>query len=180
MHVLDRTRSVLRPGFFQAAVDLELELVQEFPPEISRLFHESQHRFVGSSRTPELLNYFLRPPTGAVSGWLCRIKGRLAGFALTSVRERDGLRVGKLLDCYMVDADALVWKSAIRALTNKLAEAKCHVAQAMASAPWFQRALRASGYFPRGRGAFFLRDPRNLVPSDLPFHFTLLDGDQFF
>ncbi len=178
LFAVDLSRSVLPRRLRNAAVDLQLEPVQKFPEEISGLLGWSQHQFVSTSRAPELLNYFLRPPGGGVGGWLCKREGRLAGFALTSVGERDGVRIGKILDCFLAEADAAAWESAIQALTGKLADAGCDVAQTLGSTPWLQRALRANGYFPRGCGTFFLRDMQNLVPLNLPFHLTLLDGDQ--
>jgi hypothetical protein len=178
MYGLDMFRSVFRPDLLTVASELNLEPVQAFSEEISQLFGRAQQQFVCTSRSPELLNYLLRFPGGNVRGWVCKSAGRLVGFALTSVGERDGIRMGKILDCWLAESDAAVWKSAIQALTQKLREAGCDVAHTMGSAPWFLRALRASGYFRRGRGTFFLRDLRNSVPLNLPFHLTLIEADQ--
>lgn len=174
---IDLSRSVFRP---RTDRDFKLEPVHEFTDEVSDLFRQSRQHFVCTSRTLELLNYFLRAPGGRVSGWLCRAEKRLVGFALTSMGERDGIRVGKIVDCFLAETEGNVWRSAVQALASMLGGAGCDVVQTMASAPWFQQALAASGFFPRGRGTFFLRDLGNAVPLTQPFHLTLLDGDQAF
>ena len=174
---IDLSRSMFRS---QAHRNFKLEPVHQFTDEISDLFRKSRQHFVCTSRTPELLNYFLHAPGGKVNGWLCRDEKRLVGFALTSIGERDGIRVGKIVDCFLAETERNVWQSAIQVLAITLGGAGCDVVQTMASVPWFQQALAASGFFPRGRGTFFLRDPGNAVPLTQPFHLTLLDGDQAF
>src|SRR5665213_3149975 len=140
---VDMGRSIFHPGLAAAKIDLELEPVQEFTGEIAAVLRASRERFVCTSRAPELLNYLLRLPGGRVGGWRCKIAGRLAGFALTSAGERGGFRAGKIVDCFMADADATTWQSAIRALTGRRVGAACDVAHATAPAPRCQRALRA-------------------------------------
>ena len=103
--------------------------------------------------------------------------GKNIGFAITHIIERDNLVQGKIADCFLAEPDQPLWSEAIMLLTEYLRQAGCDLARTACNAPQFQHALRANGFFPRGRATFFLRDTRKALPKDKPFHLTLLEGD---
>jgi len=177
MFAVDMMRSVCHPRLGKDSPIVNLQSVPRFSNEISEVFRACRDQFICTARSPELLNYFLRSPGGKVTGWLLSRDGRLTGFALTCIVERDGIRVGSIMDCFLIETDVALWSSSIQTLTRQLMMAGCDVARAMCSAPWMRRALKTNGYFRRGGGTFLLRDPRKLVPTDRTFHLTLIEGD---
>ncbi len=176
MFAIDMGRSVLRRRK-RSRLPVELRRVERFGNEISDLFYSCPGHFICTSRSPELLNYYLSNPSGIFTGWLIERQGRLLGFALTSILNRGAIRMGNVVDVFLAENDAALWQSAVERLSGELKAAGSDVARAMCSARWMQCAMRDNGYFQRGRGTFFLRDPKKLVPLDQPFHLTLIDGD---
>jgi hypothetical protein len=180
MFALDMARQQIHPGVIKQSGRLTLRGVKNFPEEIKSPFQSGSSNLICTSRDPALLNYLLKAPGGRFSGWLIHSHNACAGFALTSITHRDGLRMGNIVDCFLRGHDPAEWRATMRLLTEQLQQDGCDVARAICSAPWMQAALRETGYFPRGRGGFFLRDPQKLISRDRSFHITLLDGDLAF
>jgi len=187
MFGLDMARSVLGQFGRPNTSNLTLRPVKEFTAEVETLFHSRTQDVICSSRSAGLLNYLLRHPGEKFEGWMLECAGKNIGFVLTNIIERDGLRQGKIADCFLVTdgfsrgpeiaVSSVLWCEAIHLLTEHLHRADCDLIRTACNAPLFQHALRANGFFPRGRASFFLRDTRNLLPKDKPFHLTLLEGD---
>ena len=177
MFGLDMTRSILGRLGSPNTSNLTLRPVKEFTAEVETLFHSRPQNAIYSSRSAALLNYFLRHPGNFFEGWMLECDGKNIGFALTHIIERNGLVQGKIADCFLASDDQMLWNKAIRQLAAHLQLLNCDLARSAGNAPQFQTALRANGFFPRGRATFFLRDTRNLIPKDKPFHLTLLEGD---
>lgn len=177
MFGLDMMRSIAGRLGKSSSSSLQLRPVKEFTAEVETLFHARPQNAICSSRSATLLNYLLHHPGKKFEGWMLERDGKNIGFALTNIIGRDGLLQGKIADCFLAEADQPSWNEAIILLTGHLRQAGCDLARTACNAPQFQRAIRANGFFPRGRATFFLRDTRNLLPKDKPFHLTLLEGD---
>jgi hypothetical protein len=86
-------------------------------------------------------------------------------------------RTGKIVDCLLDDIDVDHWHAAMLTLTNELARQGADLVQAYASTPWTVEALRRSGYKTRFAVKFHIRDRQALIPREVIFHLTPLEGD---
>lgn len=130
-----------------------------------------------TTRQPALLNHYLRFPKKSISGWLLEDSGQVRGFGLLSVFEKAQVRIGRIVDCFLATEEAAIWRDALGCLEQELAHGGVDVISCYGSTPWLAGALRANGFFPRGRTAFYLRDPEGLVPADATWHLTHLEAD---
>ena len=87
------------------------------------------------------------------------------------------IRIGKIVDCLVDSTDVDLWHAAINDLTHELARQDADLVQAFASTPWITEGLRRSGFVSRFELEFHLRDRQDLIPRDIPFHFTPLEAD---
>ena len=154
---------------------LTLERVATFDSEIDEIVAKAQSHVILTERNPARLNAFLRFPRQDFSGWHLRDEtGRLRGFALLNLVPHDEgrTRTGKIVDCLLDGADAMLWQAAILALTRELRHERADIAQCYASTPWITTALASCGYVSRYGAKFHIRDPdgassaRGDVPSD--------------
>lgn len=161
-------------------VPLDLAPVASFGAEVSDVASRAASHAVLTERTPERLNYFLRFPRQAMSGFVFRDPtGRTRGFAVLNRLPRTGSKIvaGKVVDCLLDAPDPELWHAAFLALSRELARQGADVAEAYSATPWTTEGLRRAGYIHRHPLDFHLRDPRRLIPRDLPFHFTPIEGD---
>ena len=129
-------------------------------------------------RTAQLLNYYLRYPAGAMSGWLVQEGSRAIGLAQLNVVEAGDHRRGRIVECYLASPDDDLWHAAVRALKHELKDQGADVASCYASTTWLDQACRRAGFLPMSeRQQFFLRDEGGELPRDLPYHFTFLEAD---
>lgn len=170
--VLNRRHHVRRP--------VRLEQVQEFGGEIVPILDQYRARAVFTNRRSELLNHLLRYPRGGISGWLLFSEGRLCGFALLSIVKQGDVRLGKLVDCVLVEAESNFWHASVDALTSELRRQGAEIAEGFASTPWMASALRRSGYYPAHELEFRLRDKHQHIKPDAVFHLTPLEADYAF
>ncbi len=157
-----------------------LRRVSTFGPEIVPIVESAGEHAILTSRDPARLNAFLDFPRQSMSGWhLMNEEGRLRGLAVLNVIPKDGgrTRTGKVVDCLLDDVDVDLWHAAFFALTGELKRQGADLAQAYASTPWAVEALRRSGYASRYSVKFHIRDRQGLIPRDVPFHLTPLEGD---
>jgi hypothetical protein len=157
-----------------------LRQVPAFGQEIGPIVSEAGTNVILTQRSTARLNAFLRFPRQVVSGWhLLDVSGRLRGFAVLNLVPRDQGRThtGKVVDCLLDDMDITLWHAAIRTLTRELARQGADIAQAYGSTPWTAEALRRSGYTSQFAVKFHIRDRQGLIPRDVPFHLTPLEGD---
>jgi hypothetical protein len=176
----DLVRSLARPPR-TAGTPLECRRVVSFGdwwlPEI---LGEARKHAVLTDRGAARLNHFLRFPRQAISGWeLLDGGGRTCGFGLLNVvpQHQGRIRIGKIVDCLLRSTDVDLWHAAVGALTHELDGQGADVVQALASTPWMTEGLRRSGFCSRFDLEFNLRDRQDLVPRDVPFHFTLIEAD---
>jgi hypothetical protein len=157
-----------------------LERVSAFGPEIIPIVTKAKAHAILTQRDPTRLNAILRFPRQEMTGWhLLDDTGRLRGLAVLNVIPQDQgrTRTGKIVDCLLDDIDIAPWQVAILALTRELAHQGADLAQAYASTPWTVKALSQSGYTSRFAVKFHIRDRQELIPRDVKFHLTPLEGD---
>ncbi len=157
-----------------------LERVSAFGPEIAPLVAKARAHAILTGRDPARLNAFLRFPRQAMSGWhLLDDNRQLRGLAVLNLVPKDQgrTRTGKIVDCLLDDIEVDLWHAAVRALTRELRRQGADLAQAYASTPWTADALRRSGYASRFAVKFHIRDRLGLIPHDVMFHLTPLEGD---
>ncbi|MFO0892363.1 MAG: acetyltransferase [Isosphaeraceae bacterium] len=162
-----------RPG-------LQLRPVTQFGEEVEAIAREAEGSAILTRRTAARLNHLLRFPRQAVTGWhLVAPPDRLVGFAvLNLVPQHDGrVRLGKVVDCLLGDADRSLWAAAIVALTGELARQRADVAQGFAGTPRLAEGFRDAGYTSRFELEFSLRDRRGLIPPGAVFHLMPIEAD---
>lgn len=172
---LDRGRSVWNPGR-APRYNVELRRVSVFGAELTDITQRAPAT-IHSRRDPQLLNHYLRYPSGTIRGWHVFHNNQLRGFALTNVIQRSSVRIGKILDCYLDTNETEFWAAAIFQLVNELRKSGCQHVMAYGSAPWMAGALRANGFFERGHTPLQWRDAKNRITLDKPFHLTHLEAD---
>jgi hypothetical protein len=151
-----------------------------FGPEICPIVEAAKAHAILTHRDSARLNAILHFPRQSMTGWhLLDDAGRLRGLAVLNIIPKDQgrTRVGKIVDCLLDDIDIDRWHAAILALTRELARQGADMAQAYASTPWTVEALRQSGYRSRFSVKFHIRDRQELIPREVLFHLTPLEGD---
>lgn len=156
---------------------IELRQVQTFGPEIDSAIESATIPVVFSSRRSTLLNHYLRYPRKTMSGWLVFRDARLIGTAILNCWERNRIRVGKLVDCFLIDEDAMTWRTTICALTEELRKQGSDIISCYGSTPWMSKALTDNGFYLLGSTPFYLRDRKRLIPDNEEFHLTHLEAD---
>jgi hypothetical protein len=162
---------------------IKLQPVDCFTDEVTQIVAEARQYAILTSRVPSRLNYILRFPRQAVTGWyLFTPPHQLCGFALLNLlsQYQGQVRVGKIVDCLLTGADVDLWRAAILALKDELTQQGAHVIQAFASTPWLTAALENAGFVARFALEFSLRDRCKLLPQDVPFHLMSLEADYFY
>jgi hypothetical protein len=175
----DAASRLFRPPSAPHAV-IEPRRVERFGAEIAPIVAAAQEHAILTDRDPSRLNAFLRFPRQSVSGWhLLDAAGRVRGLAILNIIPGDDgrTRMGKVVDCLLDGVDVDAWHASFAALTRELARQGADLAQAYGSTPWAAEGLRRSGYTPRFSVKFHIRDRQGLIPKDLVFHLTPLEGD---
>jgi len=156
-----------------------MERVARFGAEADAIVDSWPDPLIFTTRSSELLNYYLRfPGDSMMSGWLFREAGRPVGFAILNVLPTYAARLGNVVECFLESPDVDLWHAAIVALTHQLHAQGADLAQCHASTSWAEQACLRAGYRPtREPAILLLRDPDRILPRDLPFHLTKLEGD---
>ena len=127
-----------------------------------------------AEHTATYLNYWLRCPVAAVTGFEVRQKGRPAGYFLLS-------RVGgqtRVAAVRLAEPSPAAWTHAVR-LAARTAAADpftCEIV-ALASTPAMRSALEACGFRRRGALPLFVHDPGNRLARGVPVQWTSIDDD---
>lgn len=157
---------------------LEMDRVAQFGAEADAIVDSWPDPLIFTTRSSELLNYYLRFPGDSMSGWLFREAGRPVGFAVLNVLSTYTARLGNVVECFLESPDGDLWHAAIVALTRQLHALGADLAESLASTAWAEQACLRAGYRPKREPAIFLlRDPDRLLPRDLPIHLTKLEAD---
>ena len=147
---------------------------------LGEILGKARRHAVLTDRTAARLNHFLRFPRQSMSGWeVLDVGGRTCGFALLNVipQHQGRIRIGKIVDCLVDSTDVDLWHATLHALTHELARQNADLVQAFASAPWMAEGVRRSGFDFRFELEFHLHNRQDIIPRDIPFHFTPLEAD---
>ena len=176
-------RDLVRRGLLpaqSARIRVEPRKVSAFGSEIEPIMERAKTHALLTGRNPKRLNHLLQFPRQAMSGWhLIAPPDRLCGFAVLNLVPQHGgrVRLGKIVDCLLANADVPLWHGAILALTQELGRQGADVAQTFASTPWMAEALHRSGFVSRFVLEFNVRDRQRLLPLGIPFHLMPIEAD---
>ncbi|MCA9500473.1 MAG: hypothetical protein KC588_14875 [Nitrospira sp.] len=158
-------------------VNLRLCRVDVFGGEIEGIIRACKREWIYTERSKELLNYFLRYPKGNVTGWLLHEGTIPVGFAILSISVEGRIRKAKIVDCFLNSGDPEKWHSAVEALLQELKGRSVDLITSYATAPEMLQALKNNGFYQRDSTPFYLRDPSQLIPTNLSFYFMPLEAD---
>jgi hypothetical protein len=157
---------------------LTLRRVDRFGTEVDTMAGDGPTPLARTTRSSELLNYYLRYPGGPMSGWVFNDGSRNVGFAVLNIMSERDIRQGKIVECFLGTTDEDLWHAAITELRRELKRQGADTASCYASTTWQERASRRAGFMPLQQPQpFFLRDPQSRLPRDIPFHLTPLEAD---
>jgi hypothetical protein len=175
----DLVRKELSPARL-AQIRVELRQVSSFGVELEPITERAKTHVILTGHNPKRLNHLLQFPRQAMSGWQLIVPpNRLYGFAVLNLIPQHGgrVRLGKIVDCLLVDTDVRLWHGAILALTQELGYQGADFAQTFASTPWMAEALQRSGFSSRFALEFMIRDRQKLLPVGIPFHLMPIEAD---
>jgi hypothetical protein len=167
----------LRPT--RPAGKLQIREVASFGDDVREVLARGTPKVTSTSRSPEVLNHYLRFPLKNFTGYLFE-DDRVRGFAVLTVLQKPALRAGRIVECYLDSDNPSDWTGAIALLEAEMRKRNVDLISMYGTTPWSTQALRSNGFFRRGRTPFYLRDPKKLVPRALPFHLTHLEADLSF
>ncbi len=151
--------------------------VVQFGSEVDDIIARCTMKLCMTSRSPELLNHYLRHPRGVFSGWTLRAGNDVIGFAMTSVQTAESGRHGRIVECFIDRPDGHVWHAALAALTDALRRQSADFVLGYGSTPWAQQGYAAAGFSHVQDSSFQLRDRNKLLPRETVFHITPLEAD---
>jgi hypothetical protein len=157
---------------------VELRSAAKFSKEIDCLQRRSSLRMVTCQRDHLLLNYFLRCPLSAFSGWTIHAAERMIGFAVLTITPHGRIQVGKIVDCWLDTVDPYYWQAAVAALVDRLRALSADSAICQSTTASLHAALFENGFVKTGERSVYVRDTQQALPRDLPFGFSMLDGDR--
>jgi len=158
---------------------LRLRPVNEFGDEVAHLLSESKVELTCSSRMPQVLNHYLQFPGASFHGFLLQ-RDDILGFGIISILDRPGIRIARIVECFLDSTEPALWRDAIAQLTREAIKQGADLVSAYGSTDWMSGGLRSAGFFRRGKTPFYLRDPKKLVSRFRPFHLTHLEADLSF
>lgn len=169
--------SVLRARTPQVPQTAELRAAPLFTDEITCLLRQSSLHMVTCQRDHLLLNYFLRYPLSGFSGWTIHTSQRMIGYALLKVTQQGQIQLGKIVDCWLDTEDSSCWQAAVAAIINRLRALSADTITCYATTPSLHTALLCNGFAKAGERTVYFRDKQQSLPQDLPFGFSMLEGD---
>jgi len=156
---------------------VELRSAPMFTEEIDCLQRQSSLRIVTCRRDHLLLNYFLRYPLPGFSGWTIHTSQRMIGFAVLKITPQGRIRLGKIVDCWLDSEDPPSWQGAVAALIDRLRALSADSVTCYATTPSLRAALLWNGFDKSWEQNVYFRDKQQSLPQDLPFGFSMLEGD---
>ncbi len=158
------------------STEFGLEKVERFTEAIEPLTRV-ESGCIYPIRTRELLNYYLQFPLGNISGWTICEKNHPIGSALLGVFMDEGVRAGRIIECFPAPAARENWHAVVWALVRELKSRDVEIISCYASSPWLREGLEECGFYLQRELPLVVRDPQGLLPGGLPFHMTRLEGD---
>jgi hypothetical protein len=169
--------SVWRARTPPAPQTVELRSAPTFTAEIDCLLRQSSLRMVTCQRDHLLLNYFLRYPLSGFSGWTIHTSQRMIGYAVLKITPHERIQIGKIVDCWLDTEDPSCWQAAVAALIDRFRALSADSVMCFGATPSLAAALLWNGFAKSGERNVYLRDKQQLLPRDLPFGLSMLDGD---
>jgi hypothetical protein len=160
------------------AQTVELRPAPTFTEEIDCLQRQSSLRIVTCQRDHLLLNYFLRCPLSGFSGWTIHTSGRMIGFAVLKITPHGRIQLGKIVDCWLDTEDPSCWQAAVAALIDRLRALSADDVTCYATTSSLHAALLWNGFAKSWERNVYFRDKQQSLPRDLPFGFSMLEGDR--
>jgi hypothetical protein len=155
---------------------LRLRTVEKFGQEVLEMLSQSKVEVTCSSRVAKVLNHYLAFPGQVFHGFLFESNG-LQGFGILNVIDRPGVRLARIVECFLNSTDPSLWRDATGLLTSEAIKRGADLVSAYGSTNWMAEGLRKAGFFRRGKTPFYLRDPKKLISRSRPFHLTHLEAD---
>jgi hypothetical protein len=156
---------------------VELRRVSAFGEEVNEVLARCPSPLAFSSRSPEVLNYYLAYPGGNLAGWTIHAGGSVLGFGLLNVALVHGIRQARVVDCFLAAQEDDLWHAALSGLVEQARACSADEVLCFASTPWMARALQRTGFVSTEATELLLRDRKGLLPGHVPFHVTHLEGD---
>jgi hypothetical protein len=154
------------------------EPVRSFPDSLRSVLPDgSSAAFTASSRSVELLNYFLRCPNASCRGFVLSRDGTPAGYFLLSLLGGQA----RIADLWVLSENHEDWAAGF-ALASRAAAADpaaCEIV-AVASTQFAGQALRDAGFRSRFAKPLWLHDPRRRLRDLPPIHIQQVESDAFF
>jgi hypothetical protein len=157
---------------------VELRSAPTFSEEIDDLQRRSSVRMITCHRDHLLLNYFLRCPLSGFSGWTIHTSERMIGFALLKITTHGRIQRGRIVDCCLDTVDASCWQAAVAALVDRLRALSADDVTCYAATASLHAALLWNGFVKSRERKVYVRDKQQALRRDLPFGFSMLDGDR--
>jgi hypothetical protein len=151
--------------------------VERFGEETTKVIGAFNEPIIMTSRDASLLNHLIQHPAGCMSGWLLEAAGQVRGFAILGKMTKPGVRIGRIVELFLDQADPNLWADALRQLERQFSDFRPHVISVYGSTPWMEGALRMNGFFRRGRTALYVRDPEEQFDFSGNFHVTHFEAD---
>jgi hypothetical protein len=156
---------------------VELRSATAFTKEIDYLVQQSSLRTVTCQRDHLLLNYMLRYPLSGLTGWTIHASQRMIGFAVLNITPHGRIQLGKIVDCWLDTEDPSCWQAAVAALVDRLRTRSADDVTCYATTPSLHAALVWNGFTKSREINVYIRDKQQSLPRDVPFGFSMLDGD---
>ena len=176
-HTARDLASVWLSGAAPAAGSVRLRAEPTFTEEIDRLQRHSSSRVATCRRNHSLLNYFLRYPLSGFSGWTIHAPSGMIGCAILKLAPDGRIRFGKIVDCWLDTEDPSCWLGAVAALVDQLRALAADSVTCYAADPCLRAALLGNGFAKSDERNVYFRDKEQSLPRDVPFEFSMLDGD---
>ena len=125
-------------------------------------------------RDPDVLNYWLRCPRGAFSGFELFFAGQRCGyFLLNKIAGQT-----RIVDLRVGAEEPQAWQAAFTLASRAAAEdPDTSEIFAVASNPLVKEAIRRNGFRKRHQAPLFIYDPGNLMADHRPLHWNPIDDD---
>lgn len=129
--LLHTARGLLSGG----AHGVEAHKVEQFRDEPLQIVASFDQPMTMTSRDPRLLNHLLAHPAGCISGWLLKKAGKVCGFALLSLLDKGGVKIGRVVEMFLDRVDPVLWRESLSALEHQLRIHRPDVISAYGSTP---------------------------------------------
>jgi hypothetical protein len=101
----------------------------------------------------------------------------MIGFAVLKITPQGRIQLGTIVDCWLDIEDPSCWQATVAALIDRLRALSADSVTSYATTPSLHAALLWNGFSKAGERSVYFRDKQQLLPRDLPFGLSMLEGD---